>query len=90
MLIRPELFILVPVLNLIGTYIKKTGIIKNWAIPLTLGTLGIVVSILVLGFDNGFTPSVILDGILQGILSAGVAVYAHQLKIQTARARLGE
>lgn len=88
MLIRPELFILVPVLNMIGVYIKKTGLIKNWAIPITLGALGIIVSILVLGFDKGFTPSVILDGILQGILSAGLAVYAHQLTVQTRVERL--
>ncbi|MDI9476267.1 MAG: phage holin family protein [Natronincolaceae bacterium] len=90
MLIKPELFILVPVLNIIGMYIKKTGIIKSWAIPITLGVLGIVVSILVLGFERGFAPSVILDGILQGILAAGIAVYAHQLKIQTTEGRLGK
>lgn len=90
MLIRPELFILVPVLNIIGMYIKKTGIINSWAIPITLGGLGIVISILVLGFENGFTPSVILEGILQGILAAGTAVYAHQLKTQTTTGRLGK
>lgn len=88
MLIRPELFILVPVLNMIGAYIKKTKLINSWAIPIVLGVLGIIVSILVLGFDKGFTPSVILDGILQGILSAGMAVYAHQLTVQTTVERL--
>lgn len=89
-LIKPELFILVPVLNIIGMYIKKTGIIKSWAIPITLGVLGIIVSVLILSFERGFTPSVILDGILQGILAAGIAVYAHQLKTQTTVGRLGK
>lgn len=88
MLIKPELFILVPVLIIIGAYIKKTSLIDNWAIPITLGVLGIIISILLLGFEKGFTPSVILDGILQGILSAGMAVYVHQLTIQTTVVRL--
>ena len=90
MLIKPELFILVPVLNIIGMYIKKTGIIKSWAIPITLGVIGIIVSVLILSFERGFTPSVILDGILQGILAAGIAVYAHQLKRQTTEGWLGK
>lgn len=89
-LIKPELFILVPVLNIIGMYIKKTGIIKSWAIPIILGVIGIIVSILILSFDRGFSFSVILDGILQGILAAGIAVYAHQLKRQTTAGRLGK
>ncbi len=90
LLIKPEVLVLVPVLIIIGITIKKMNIVRSWAIPMTLGILGIVVSILILGFEKGFYPPVILDGILQGILSAGMAVYAHQLTIQTTQKRLEE
>lgn len=90
MLIKPEILVLVPVLIIIGVSIKKTNIIRNWAIPMTLGLIGITVSILILGFEKGFYPPVILDGVLQGILSAGMAVYVHQLTIQTTKKRLGD
>lgn len=87
-LVKPEILILIPVLIIIGATIKKTNIIRPWAIPISLGIIGIVVSILILGFESGFSPPVILDGVLQGILSAGMAVYAHQLTIQTTVKRL--
>lgn len=89
-LIKPELLVLVPVLIIIGMTLKKTSIIKDWSIPMALGGLGMVFSVLILGFNNGFNPSVILDGMLQGILSAGMSVYIHQLTIQTTIKRLRE
>lgn len=89
-LIDPEIVVLIPVLMIIGVLLKQMRIVKNWAIPLTLGILGIIVSILILGFEKGFTPPVVLEGILQGILAAGMAVYVHQLKIQTTEKRLKE
>jgi len=89
-LIEPEILVLVPVLVIIGGALKKMSIVKNWAIPLTLGIFGMIISVLILGFEKGFAPPVILEGILQGILAAGMAVYAHQLTIQTAVKRLKE
>jgi len=87
-LIEPQILILVPVLIIIGTGLKKMNIIKSWAIPITLGILGMIISVLILGFDKGFGAPIILEGMLQGILAAGMAVYAHQLTIQTTIKRL--
>lgn len=89
-LIEPQIVILVPVLIIIGATLKKMSIVKNWAIPLTLGILGMIISVLILGFEKGFAPPVILEGMLQGILAAGMSVYAHQLTIQTTAKRLKE
>lgn len=89
-LIEPEILVLVPVLIIIGTALKKMSIVKNWAIPLTLGIIGMVISTLILGFEKGFNAPVILEGILQGILAAGMAVYVHQLTIQATVKRLKE
>ncbi|MGN9164688.1 phage holin family protein [Tissierellaceae bacterium HCP3S3_D8] len=55
-----------------------------------LGVIGILLAILILGFENGFVGQVILNGILQGILAAGMAVYVHQLTIQSTRKRVEE
>lgn len=88
--VEPDVMILIPVLIIIGSTLKKMKIVKNWAIPFTLGIMGISISILILGFDKGFNPPVILEGILQGILCAGMSVYAHQLAIQTTAKRLRE
>ena len=85
--IQPEILILIPVLIIIGLMLKKTKYIKDWTIPIILGVIGILFSILILGFNKGFTGPIILNGILQGILAAGAAVYVHQLTIQSTRKR---
>lgn len=89
-LIEPQIVILVPVLIIIGATLKKMSIVKNWSIPLTLGILGMIISVLILGFEKGFAPPIILEGMLQGILAAGMSVYAHQLTIQATTKRLKE
>ena len=85
--IMPEIFIVVPVLMIIGLMLKSAKKIKDWSIPIILGVIGIVFSIFILGFETGFTAINILNGILQGILAAGMAVYVHQLKIQCTKKR---
>ncbi|MCT4631976.1 MAG: phage holin family protein [Firmicutes bacterium] len=85
--IQPEILILIPVLSILGLMIKKNPIINDWAIPIILLLLGIVFSILILALKSGFTPDVILNGFLQGILVTGMSVYVHQLKIQSTRKR---
>mgnify|MGYP000920881069 FL=1 len=86
--IQPEILILIPVLIIIGMMLKKIENIKDWTIPIVLGTIGIILGILTLGFNKGFSGPIILNGILQGILCAGMAVYVHQLTIQSTRKRV--
>ena len=88
--IQPEILILIPVLIILGLMLKKAEYIKDWTIPIILGVIGILFAILILGFENGFIGQVILNGILQGILAAGMAVYVHQLTIQSTRKRVEE
>ena len=85
--ILPEILILIPVLIIIGMMLKKIENIKDWTIPIILGVIGILFAIPILGFKEGFTGPIILNGILQGILAAGMAVYVHQLTIQSTRKR---
>ncbi len=85
--IQPEILVVVPVLIIIGMMLKKIEQVKDWTIPIALGVMGIIFAILILGFNKGFTGLVILNGVIQGILSAGMAVYVHQLKIQSTRKR---
>ena len=86
--IKPEILILIPVLIIIGLALKKAKYITDWTIPFILGFMGILFSVLILGFQEGFKGPVILDGILQGILCAGMAVYVHQLTIQSTKKRI--
>ena len=70
-----EAYILIPVLYVIGMFLKKTPKIADWLIPwilLGLGMLG--------GF---FLDDMSVHGILQGILVTGVTVFANQLYVQT-------
>lgn len=88
--IRPDILVLVPVLIIIGLMLKKVSYVKDWIIPIILGVVGMVFAILILGFSEGFTGPTILNGIIQGILAAGMAVYVHQLTIQTTKKRVQE
>jgi hypothetical protein len=70
-----EAYILIPVLYVIGVFLKKIPNIKDWLIPwilLGLGMLG--------GF---FLSGMQLSGILQGVLVAGATVFTNQLYKQT-------
>jgi uncharacterized membrane protein YkvI len=86
--IRPEMLVLIPVLIILGLMLKKATYIEDWTIPIILGGIGIILAILILGFAEDFTGEIILNGILQGILAAGMAVYVHQLTIQSTRKRI--
>ncbi len=66
-----EAGILVPVLWVIGYSIKQLNVIKNKYIPVILILAGIILSLAYLGvsIESGF----------QGVLTAAVAVFGHQL-----------
>lgn len=66
--------ILIPVLYIIGAFIKKTSVIKNRFIPLILLIISILFSILMGG--------VLIDSIIQGILAAGGAVFTNEIIVQ--------
>lgn len=67
--------ILIPVLIIIGWIFKQTPKFPDWCIPWALLVLGIVGA----GFWIGWTP----EGVFQGILVAGTAVFGNQLYKQT-------
>lgn len=68
--ISQNMIIVSAVLYLIGMMLKNTPKVADWAIPYVLGTIGIVFGLVIVGG---------VDGVIQGILTAGSAVYANQL-----------
>lgn len=67
--------ILIPAIYVIGAILKGTELIKDKYIPVILLPIGIVLGMILIGFD--------VNGFIQGILVTGVAVYANQLVKQT-------
>ncbi|MEG2931305.1 MAG: phage holin family protein [Ruthenibacterium sp.] len=82
--ISPELLIIVPVLFLIGTQLKRIPKFPNSKIPLTLGGIAVALSILYT-FSTVPLNSVqevlkaLFIALTQGLLCAGSSVYTHQL-----------
>ena len=80
--IKPELLVLVPVLYLIGTAIKKSKFLNDNIIPLLLGFIGIALSTMYIcaaADTNIDINSIVFSGITQGILCAGATVYINQI-----------
>lgn len=85
--IKPELLILIPVLYFIGIGIKKCKKISNKWIPICLGGISIVLSLLwvVATTDIANAKEVLLAvfiSITQGVLIAGASVYSNQIAKQ--------
>lgn len=85
--IKPELFVLVPVLYLIGMGLKKSKL-PDACIPLVLGGISILLSAAwVLSTCNVSTLQegayALFVSVTQGILSAGASVYFHQIYTQS-------
>ena len=81
--IKPELLVLIVVLNIIGTGLKKSKLNDKF-IPLALGSISIVLTslwVFATSELNGGRDIVlaIFTAITQGILLAGTSVYANQL-----------
>jgi hypothetical protein len=70
-----EALIIIPVLWIIGLFLKNTPGVPDWTIIWILLVLGVVITIALLGV----TP----QAIIQGVLVAGAAVLGHQLLKQT-------
>ena len=75
-----KLAFLIPVLNIIGYFIKKSEIINNKHIPLILGVISIILTIswFVIIVGENISHAIIL-GIIQGLLYAGASVYGHNI-----------
>ena len=74
-----KMLVLVPVLYIIGMFIKSTPKVMDWLIPWILLGLGLAGAVAI-----GLTTGVpIVDAVIQGILVTGVTVLTNQLIIQT-------
>lgn len=71
-----QALILVPALYVLGMMLKNTEKIKDWTIPWILLVVGILGSIALIGLN--------VNAVIQGILTAGAAVFGDQLVKQTA------
>lgn len=87
--IRPELFVLVPVLYLIGAGLKRSRMVDRH-IPWVLGAVSVALSFLyiaatsdVIGWQEGFMA--VFSGVTQGVLCAGASVYVNQLVKQAGK-----
>lgn len=69
--ITENALILIPVLYVVGAILKGTEKIEDKYIPVILLPIGIVLAMLVAGFN--------VNGFIQGILVTGATVYANQL-----------
>ena len=69
--ITENALILIPVLNIIGVILKDTKKIPDKYIPLILLGFGILGAVAIMGLSA--------DGIVQGVLVTGTAVYGNQV-----------
>ena len=70
-----EALIIIPVLWILGSFLKKTPRVQDWTIPWVLLVAGMLFAIGIIGFN--------VDAVVQGVLVAGAAVLGHQLLKQT-------
>ncbi len=79
--IRPELLILIPILNIIGMGLKDAKFFNDNKLPLALGAAGIFLSTCYMfAFVTSDTwLQGVFTGIVQGVLVAGTSVYGHQV-----------
>ncbi|HEX3025960.1 MAG TPA: phage holin family protein [Clostridia bacterium] len=81
--IKPELLVIIPVLNVLGSFIKRTKI-PDWKIPFILGVVSILLSTLWVFSKSPVTGLrdvlyALFVGVTQGILTSGTSVYLNQL-----------
>lgn len=86
--VKPELLVVAIVLYFIGMGIKNTEKISDKYIPIILGIAGVVISaiyIVATSIFNGYQSVLmaIFTAIVQGVMVAGLSVYANQIIKQT-------
>lgn len=70
-----EALIIIPVLWILGCFLKRTPKVQDWIIPWVLLLVGVILAVGIIGLT--------VDAAVQGILVAGAAVLGHQLLKQT-------
>lgn len=83
--IAPELFVLIPVLYLIGMALKRFGRFPDKFIPIILGLIGIVFAMTYEFSILGFSWAAVYASLIEGVLCAGSAVYGNQIVKQTSK-----
>jgi hypothetical protein len=73
--ILEDALVLIPVLWIIGYFLKQSNKVADWVIPWILIGLGIAGSIGLMGFS--------VQAIIQGVLVSGASVLGHQVIKQT-------
>lgn len=87
--IDPTLFIVIVLIWCLGLFLKKAPLFKEeWMIPFILLAIAIVTAVILLGIDRGFTPEVIVQGVIQGVIIAAVAVFGNEVLKQAIHKRL--
>lgn len=81
--VKPELLVLAIVLYFIGKGIKNSETIKDKYIPIILGIVGVIISGIYVVATSDFSGyqsilMAIFTSLVQGILVAGLAVYANE------------
>ena len=76
-----SLLVLVAVIYGLGMFLKTLPSVNDWLIPFILLGASIVLTIAYTGFilELGINGKVIVNGIIQGILVASVAVFGNQV-----------
>lgn len=74
--ITENAFIMIPVLLIIGLFVKNTEKIKDKWIPFILLPVGIAGAILL---GDKATVNDVVNSVIQGILVTGVTVYGNQI-----------
>ena len=77
--IAPELSALVPLLWVVGRWVKDIKWIDNKFIPLILTVASMLLSVCYVCSTEGFSGAAIATSILQGVMMAATAVYGHQM-----------
>ena len=86
-LIQVDLVILVVVIYVLGMFLKKIPNIADWTIPLVLLVVAVLLTVVYKGIalEEGLTSVTIVNGLVYGILIAGVAVFTNQVIKQTSK-----
>lgn len=86
--IHPELLILIPVLMILGKFLKESAFFPDEGIPLAVMIVGITLSALwVVDMSDITWFNALFTSIIQGILCAGTAVCLHQIPKQKLKSK---
>lgn len=78
--LKPELLIVLAACYVVGMFLKSLPMVKDWLIPLLVLAFGVLFTILYIAvvLGSGFTAKAIVEGFMQGLLCAALAVYGNQ------------